>query len=127
MQPLPFRVLISFIKIDLFVIIHSLLIIVIFIFSHQECLIYRSRNSNLHSFCFSLSMTGVCMQVILGSHIVDLSSTSTWYQISRSSCPYSIYERFGLAFKSVFSLSEDFFLQRFFLYWIWWALIFGSL
>ena len=47
------------------------------IFAHQECLIYESRNSSLYIFFFSLFVTRVCMQLILGSCGVDLSSTST--------------------------------------------------
>ena len=55
--------------------INLLLIIEISLFSHKKCLICRSGNSNLHSFCFSISMVGVCMQVILVRYGVDLSST----------------------------------------------------
>ena len=97
------------------------------LFSHQECLIFGSRNSSLHSFGFSLSMIGVCMQVILGSCGVELSSTPTWYQSSISSCPYFVYERFDLAFKSVLFYFKGFHFSQLFCIEYGGSLIFGSL
>ena len=103
------------------------MIIEIYFFSHQECLIYGSQNFIFYSFCFSLFVIGVCMLVILGSYGVDFSSTSTWYQSSRSSCPYSIYERFGLPFKFVFFLFQRVSFFRGFCLGSGGSLIFGSL